>query len=177
LIPASLPINEMKNQVLFNQLVVTPLMIWVLGFGNETMENTVVDLFMGIVKYPFMLLILNFTFGTMHFLFHKNRFLYRHFHSLHHRLKIPHPMGAIYAHPVEHVFANLMPVGLAIWCVNAGWLLTLVFVAHISYETVSGHSVYSKEELNTRHYIHHDKMIYNFDNSPYLFDRLIGTYN
>jgi methylsterol monooxygenase len=86
-------------------------------------------------------------------------------------------MGAVYAHPVEHIIANLGPVGLALWVVNAGWFLTLVFVAHTSYETVNGHSQYAEERINSgRHYVHHEKVIYNYDNSPYFFDRLIGTY-
>lgn len=32
---------------------------------------------------------------------HVNKFLYRHFHSWHHRLYVPYAFGALYNHPVE----------------------------------------------------------------------------
>ncbi|SPO22958.1 related to SUR2 - sphingosine hydroxylase [Ustilago trichophora] len=38
---------------------------------------------------------------TLHRLFHESRFLYRHFHSHHHRLYVPYAFGALYNHPVE----------------------------------------------------------------------------
>lgn len=37
----------------------------------------------------------------LHRLFHTSRFLYRHFHSVHHRLYVPYAFGALYNHPVE----------------------------------------------------------------------------
>merc|ERR1712000_358885 len=36
-----------------------------------------------------------------HRLFHRNKFLYRHFHSVHHELTVPYAFGALYNHPVE----------------------------------------------------------------------------
>ncbi|KAJ7918975.1 sphingosine hydroxylase [Mycena leptocephala] len=37
----------------------------------------------------------------LHRYMHMNKFLYRHFHSWHHRLYIPYAFGALYNHPVE----------------------------------------------------------------------------
>ncbi|ORY27205.1 sphingosine hydroxylase [Naematelia encephala] len=37
----------------------------------------------------------------LHRLMHSSRFLYRHFHSVHHRLYVPYAFGALYNHPVE----------------------------------------------------------------------------
>lgn len=37
----------------------------------------------------------------LHRSFHKSKFLYRHIHSLHHRLYAPYAFGALYNHPVE----------------------------------------------------------------------------
>lgn len=36
-----------------------------------------------------------------HRLFHLNTFLYRHVHSVHHRLYVPYAFGALYNHPLE----------------------------------------------------------------------------
>lgn len=38
---------------------------------------------------------------AMHRAFHENKFLYRNFHSHHHRLYVPYAYGALYNHPVE----------------------------------------------------------------------------
>ena len=37
----------------------------------------------------------------LHRLFHINKFLYRHIHSVHHRLYVPYAFGALYNHPIE----------------------------------------------------------------------------
>ncbi|KAJ7115805.1 sphingosine hydroxylase [Mycena epipterygia] len=37
----------------------------------------------------------------LHRYMHMNKFLYRHFHSWHHRLYVPYAFGALYNHPVE----------------------------------------------------------------------------
>lgn len=37
----------------------------------------------------------------LHRLFHVNKFLYKHVHSVHHRLYVPYAFGALYNHPVE----------------------------------------------------------------------------
>ncbi|KIJ61980.1 hypothetical protein HYDPIDRAFT_169366 [Hydnomerulius pinastri MD-312] len=37
----------------------------------------------------------------LHRLMHSNKFLYKHFHSVHHRLYIPYAYGAMYNHPLE----------------------------------------------------------------------------
>ncbi|CAO1631713.1 unnamed protein product [Sympodiomycopsis kandeliae] len=38
---------------------------------------------------------------TLHRACHESRFLYRHFHSHHHRLYVPYSFGALYNHPLE----------------------------------------------------------------------------
>lgn len=37
----------------------------------------------------------------LHRLMHNNAFLYKHFHSVHHRLYVPYAFGALYNHPIE----------------------------------------------------------------------------
>jgi len=178
-VPASLSVKKMLPLVLFNQLIITPITIWLLLQGNQKVlivENSLYDLGLMFLRYPLMLLILNFSFAGAHYLFHRIRFLYRHVHAIHHRLKIPHPIGAIYAHPIEQVLANLLPVGLAIYLTGAGWYLSLLFIIHTSYETVNGHTRYCDPQMSSRHNLHHLILTCNYDNSPYLFDKLIGTY-
>jgi sphinganine C4-monooxygenase len=37
----------------------------------------------------------------LHRAMHLNKFLYRHLHSVHHRLYVPYAFGALYNHPIE----------------------------------------------------------------------------
>lgn len=57
----------------------------------------------GIPLFQFLVAI--FTIDTwqyfLHRYMHMNKFLYRHFHSWHHRLYVPYAFGALYNHPVE----------------------------------------------------------------------------
>ncbi|WRT67251.1 uncharacterized protein IL334_004218 [Kwoniella shivajii] len=49
----------------------------------------------------------------MHRAMHNNRFLYRHFHSHHHRLYVPYAFGALYNHPVEGFFLDSLGSAVA----------------------------------------------------------------
>jgi sphinganine C4-monooxygenase len=42
-----------------------------------------------------------------------NKFLYKHFHSVHHRLYVPYAFGALYNHPVEGFFLDSMGAVIA----------------------------------------------------------------
>jgi sphinganine C4-monooxygenase len=44
---------------------------------------------------------------------HMNKFLYKHFHSVHHRLHVPYAFGALYNHPVEGFFLDSMGAVIA----------------------------------------------------------------
>jgi methylsterol monooxygenase len=54
------------------------------------------------------------------------RYLYNRIHSIHHRFITPIAVAAIYAHPIEHIIANLLPV-------FAG---PLIFGSHLSVITI-----------------------------------------
>ncbi|KAM0908941.1 hypothetical protein ACQ4PT_015125 [Festuca glaucescens] len=49
-----------------------------------------------------------------HRLAHRNRFIYRHLHSWHHRIVVPYAFGAIYGHPLEALIADTAGGSLAI---------------------------------------------------------------
>ena len=177
---ASLTLIQLLPLVLFNQLLVTPLCIWGLVSVCPTLlisalpTPTLAGIALIPVQYALMIIIMNAAFALAHYSFHRIRWFYLRVHSLHHRLKVPHPAGAIYAHPLEHVLANLLPVGLALGIMQPHHYLALVFIAHVSWETVQGHTPYIEDPSG--HNLHHRKGACNYDNSPYLFDKLIGTY-
>jgi len=49
----------------------------------------------------------------LHRLFHTSRFLYRHFHSVHHKLYVPYAFGALYNHPLEGFLLDTLGAALA----------------------------------------------------------------
>lgn len=50
---------------------------------------------------------------TLHRLCHTYTFLYRHFHSVHHRLYVPYAFGALYNHPLEGLVMDSVGAALA----------------------------------------------------------------
>lgn len=174
----SLSTGEILPLVLFNQLVMTPIFSLCFSKVNPKVvqfEN-ISEVIWYPIQYPLMIITFNLIFSFFHIMFHKIRFLYKNVHSVHHRLRTPHPIGSIYAHPIEHIFGNLLSIGVAIWLVSAKFWLASIFIIHTAYETVDGHIQYMNPEICSKHFIHHAKMVYNYDNSPYLIDKIIGSY-
>lgn len=50
----------------------------------------------------------------LHRLFHMNKFLYKNFHSHHHRLYVPYAFGALYNHPVEGFLLDSLGAAIAV---------------------------------------------------------------
>lgn len=57
--------------------------------------------------FLFVIVVDDFLFMLMHRLFHVVPFLYR-FHKLHHEYKVVASFAALYSHPIETIFANLV---------------------------------------------------------------------
>lgn len=66
-------------------------------------------------KYPFLfnlilwVLVTDFMFYFFHYALHM-RPLYKYIHAIHHEYKIPYGIGAIYAHPLEFIVGNVVPI-------------------------------------------------------------------
>ncbi|CAO1631839.1 unnamed protein product [Parajaminaea phylloscopi] len=54
-----------------------------------------------VAQFWFAFLVMDTWQYVFHRAFHESRFLYRHFHSHHHRLYVPYSFGALYNHPLE----------------------------------------------------------------------------
>jgi len=78
----------------------------------------------------------------MHRLFHRNRFLYRHFHSVHHQVTAPYAYAALYNHPVEGLLMDTVSGGLPILILDMHpWTATL-FTSFATMKTVHDHCGY-----------------------------------
>ncbi|KAG8883691.1 hypothetical protein FRB98_002849 [Tulasnella sp. 332] len=123
----------------------------------------------------------------LHRLFHVNKFLYKHIHSVHHRLYVPYAYGALYNHPLEgFVFDSLGAVVSESFASLSVRQSALLF-AFSSAKTVDDHCGFSLPldplqflyRNNARfHDIHHQHygLKYNFSQPFWIhWDVLLGT--
>lgn len=74
---------------------------------------------------------------------HVNKYLYKHFHSVHHRLYVPYAFGSLYNHPVEGFLLDSLGASLAEYLTGMSIRqATLLFVIS-TLKTVDDHCGYS----------------------------------
>ncbi len=78
----------------------------------------------------------------MHRLFHTSRFLYRHIHSVHHRLYVPYAFGALYNHPLEGFVFDTLGALIVQEASRMSIRQTVFFFAFSTMKTVDDHSGY-----------------------------------
>ena len=112
----------------------------------------------------------------MHRILHQS-FMYKYIHSIHHTYSSPVAICALYAHPLEYIFGNIIPVVLGPLLCESHFITLLLFQFMAIVNTVSVHSGYKIPFLinPTSHDIHHLKYKYNFGVIN-LLDKIHGTY-
>ncbi|XP_076468131.1 fatty acid hydroxylase domain-containing protein 2-like isoform X2 [Babylonia areolata] len=112
-----------------------------------------------------------------HRLLHHPR-LYKHLHKKHHEWTAPISVISIYAHPVDHVVVNLLPVALGPLSLGSHLAVTWLWLAAVLVATTVVHSGYHLPFLPSPqfHDYHHLKFNQNYGVLGVL-DRLHGTDN
>lgn len=79
----------------------------------------------------------------LHRAMHSNKFLYKYFHSVHHRLYVPYAYGALYGNPLETLLIDSMGAVLSGAVAGLSIRQTALFFAFSSCKTVDDHSGYN----------------------------------
>ena len=150
--------------VLFNQIIINPIIIYIIYINNIGILDRPLPstyyIFYDLFK---SLLIVEFVFYYIHRLLH-TKYLYKHIHYIHHIYNTPIAIGAIYAHPVEYIFGNILPVILGPLILQSHVITFLLFQLFAIINTINSHSGYNIPLLFNPidHDIHHLKYKYNF---------------
>lgn len=153
--PENEKFKSLIKQVLFNQTVVLlPYMMVIhqlfelrqqLGppiFASTNYDLKVLPEFHWVLlEFAVFLIVEEIGFFYSHKLAHHPK-LYRHIHKKHHEWTSPVGLTALYAHPIEHIFSNMLPLSLGpLICgshIATGWLWTMAAIA----STINSHSGY-----------------------------------
>lgn len=73
---------------------------------------------------------------------HMNTFLYKSFHSYHHRLYVPYAYGALYNHPLEGLLLDTAGAGLAEWIAQLSTREAIFLFTISTFKTVDDHCGY-----------------------------------
>ncbi|KDR77660.1 hypothetical protein GALMADRAFT_65989 [Galerina marginata CBS 339.88] len=123
----------------------------------------------------------------LHRLMHINKFLYKHFHSWHHRLYVPYAFGSIYNHPLEGFLLDTLGALIAEWASRMSTRQALFLFTFSTFKAVDDHCGYSfpwdpLQMLTTNnadyHDIHHQAIgIKSNFSQPFFvhWDALLGT--
>ena len=116
----------------------------------------------------------NVFFYLTHRLLHTKWFFDR-IHYKHHEFIEPVACAALYAHPIEHLFGNVLSFILPVIIVGTTYYTILVLLVLGTIVSTFAHVRYKILPTTNGHLVHHKLFKYNYGFGNYL-DRLFGTY-
>ncbi|KAK7309778.1 hypothetical protein RJT34_06782 [Clitoria ternatea] len=171
------------------QAVVATLLFAVTGSDSQdttTSENT--SLLVLARQFVTAMLVMDAWQYFMHRYMHHNKFLYKHIHSLHHRLIVPYSFGALYNHPVEGLLNDTIGGAVSFLVSGMSPRVSIYFFSLATIKTVDDHCglllpgnlfhIFFKNN-SAYHDVHHQLYgnKYNFSQPFFImWDRFLGTY-
>ncbi|KAK7205582.1 sphinganine hydroxylase [Myxozyma melibiosi] len=202
-------VYEVMRDVLLQQVVQTIVGITITYFdppdytGMEAYEIWLLAQKLPRLPLPLVALLYSYGFSAMriilaffildtwqyflHRAMHTSRYLYRTFHSRHHRLYVPYAFGALYNHPFEGLLMDTIGAGLAMKLSGQSVREALIFFTFSTLKTVDDHCGYALpfdplqilfQNNAAYHDIHHQQfgIKTNFSQPFFIvWDRWLGT--
>ncbi len=156
-------------QVLFNQLIVTPLYMLCTTYTLATYRSFWLPTLPIYITIPLFVLFADLFFWILHRISHLP-FFYINFHKQHHEIKHRYAAAAIYCHPLEMWMVNLLSGALPAFLVGFDDSMILVVVAASAIDTTIAHSRWS-----AKHFLHHKETMKLFGTSLGVVDLLLDT--
>lgn len=79
---------------------------------------------------------------TLHRIMHNNKFLYKHLHSVHHRLYVPYAFGALYNSLIEGFLLDTLGAGISYLLTGMTTRQSMIFYTFSTMKTVDDHCGY-----------------------------------
>lgn len=102
--------------------------------------------------------------------------IYVYIHKMHHKYTAPISFAAEYAHPVEHIIANVLPIALPLTLKGTHFLSLMAFSVFELFQAAADHSGYDFFKLPPAsiHDLHHEKFRVNYSTLG-IMDWIHGT--
>jgi len=165
--------------VLFNQIVITPSFALafnhIFSWRGSSLTLPLPSFNAFLFQMAFFIFIEEILFYYAHRILHFPYF-YGMIHKKHHQWTAPISIAAVYCHPVEHIFSNLLPVLCGPMILGTHYAVTCVWVMFAILNTIHVHSGYHLPFLPSpqSHDWHHLRFNENFGVIG-LLDYLHGT--
>jgi len=174
------PIGKSIRLVLFNQFFGTfPYLVAVIYFMKwigYSEEAAIPAWWVMTLQIIAMILLQDLFFYINHLYMHRNKFLYKKVHSIHHRYRESLAITTHYVHWVEHIIGNLFPVFIGAMILLPHPLVVMFWILLIVVNALHNHSGFAFPYLS--YSVHHDWHHF-FVNSSYssigLMDKILGT--
>jgi len=130
-----------------------------------------------------------------HLLLHKNTYLYKNIHKIHHKFKYPSCITTFYQHPVDMILSNLIPTIITMYIipVKPTYFQYIMISTYKVFSEISGHlGKYTKSisfsqfiwlpkilniELKIEnHDLHHSNNNCNYGKRFSIYDKIFGTF-
>jgi sterol desaturase/sphingolipid hydroxylase (fatty acid hydroxylase superfamily) len=163
--------NDVLPLVIFNlfisNLCLSYLFLKIIEYNNCSYYPDIYS----IPKFIFFRYFVDVPFYVSHKLFH-TKLLYR-YHKVHHQIKAPIGISALYLHPIDLIFGNIIPIFIPFILIKPDFitlhLWTFLIVFNTIYESHGGFS-----DLSEFHDTHHKLSRYNFGTN-FIMDKLFKT--